>query len=75
MAAEKSSMELKELDADLMAVETSDATYPASKQDLIKYAKINNSPQMVIDVLNQYEDKQYNTPEDVKTEFNRLQKK
>ncbi len=72
MAAEQSSMAFKELDADIIAVETSDANYPASKQDLIKHAQDNNSPQMVIDALNQYEDKQYNTPEDVKSEFNRL---
>ncbi|WP_301662857.1 DUF2795 domain-containing protein [Methanoculleus frigidifontis] len=66
---------MQELDPQIIAVQISGVDYPASKQDLIERAKFTDSPQMVIDVLNQFEDRDYKSQEDVKSEAEKLMKR
>lgn len=46
--------------------------YPAGKNDLISHAKKNNAPDPVIQVLQQFEDKQYQSAADVSQEFGKV---
>lgn len=66
---------LQELDPQIIEVSTSGMEYPASKSDLITRAKESEAPQMVLDVLDMFEDRQYSDPNDVKSEFLKLQQK
>ncbi|KUK61020.1 MAG: Uncharacterized protein XD82_1356 [Methanoculleus marisnigri] len=66
---------IKELDPQIIEVSTSGINFPASKNDLISRAKGTDAPQIVLDALNQFEDRQYTDPEDVKSEFNKIQNK
>ncbi|WP_243671046.1 DUF2795 domain-containing protein [Methanoculleus chikugoensis] len=55
---------------------TSGLNFPASKSDLIDRAKGTDAPpQIVIDALNQFEDRQYKDVEDIKSEFSKIQQK
>jgi hypothetical protein len=66
---------MQELDPHIIAVQISGVNYRASKQDLIEQAKFSDSPQMVFDVLNQFEDRKYNSQEDVKSGAEKLMKR
>lgn len=66
---------IKELDPQVIEVSTSGMEYPASKSDLISRAKESEAPQIVLDALDQFEDRQYSNPEDVKSEFLKIQQK
>ena len=66
---------IKELDPQIIEVSTSGMKYPASKSDLIARAKESETPQIVLDALNKFEERQYNDPEDVKSEFLKIQNK
>jgi len=66
---------IRELDPQIIEVSTSGINFPASKSDLISRAKGTEAPQVVLDALNQFEDRQYNDPEDVKSEFLKIQQK
>jgi hypothetical protein len=66
---------IRELDPQIIEVSTSGVNFPASKNDLISRAKGTEVPQIVLDALNQFEDRQYNDPEDVKSEFLKIQQK
>ncbi len=66
---------IQELDPQIIEVSTSGINYPASKNDLISRAKGSQAPQIVLDALNQFEDRQYSDPEDVKSEFSKIQQR
>jgi hypothetical protein len=66
---------LQELDPRIIEQITSRINFPASKDNLISQAKENQAPQGLLDVLNQFQDKQYNNSEDIKSEFQRIQQK
>ncbi len=46
--------------------------YPAGRQDLIDHAKKNDAPDSVIRVLQQFEDRQYQSAADVSQEFGKV---
>lgn len=64
---------IQELDPQIIEVSTSGINFPASKNDLITRAKGTQAPQIVLDALNQFEDRQYKDVEDIKSEFNKIQ--
>lgn len=64
---------IRELDPQIIEVSTSGINFPASKSDLIERAKGAEAPQVVIDALSKFEDRQYSNPEDIKSEFNKIQ--
>ncbi|WP_221056496.1 DUF2795 domain-containing protein [Methanoculleus chikugoensis] len=66
---------IQELDPQIIEVSTSGLNFPASKSDLIDRAKGTDAPQIVIDALNQFEDRQYKDVEDIKSEFSKIQQK
>lgn len=66
---------IHELDPQIIEVSTSGVNFPASKSSLIERAKGTEAPQVALDALNQFEDRQYNDPEDVKSEFLKIQQK
>ena len=43
--------------------------YPASKQDIIGYARSNNAPTEIMNEIDMIPDKSYNTPADVQREM------
>lgn len=48
--------------------------YPASKQDLIKHVEMNNqNDDMVMNVLTQLPDKEYNSPVEVSEEIKKIE--
>jgi hypothetical protein len=53
---------IQELDPQIIEASTSGINYPASKNDLITRAKGAQAPQIVLDALNQFEDRQYSNP-------------
>jgi hypothetical protein len=63
------------LDPRIVEQITSRINFPASKDNLITQAKDSGASQGILDVLNRFEDKQYNGPEDVKSEFQKIQQK
>ena len=46
--------------------------FPANKKQLMEKAKSNSAPQDIINVLNKFEDKQYNSPIDIAKEMGRM---
>lgn len=66
---------IRELDPQIIEVSTSGINFPASKSDLIERAKGTDAPRIVLDALNQFDDRQYSDPEDVKSEFKKIQQK
>ncbi|MCK9276759.1 MAG: DUF2795 domain-containing protein [Methanoculleus sp.] len=66
---------IQELDPQIIEASTSGMNYPASKNDLITRAKESEAPQIVLDAINQFEDRQYKDPEDVKSEFQKIVQK
>jgi hypothetical protein len=66
---------IKELDPQIIEVSTSGMKYPASKSDLVTRAKESEAPQIVLDALSRFEERQYSDPEDVKSEFLKIQNK
>ena len=66
---------IQELDPQIIEASTSGIKYPASRSDLVSRAKESEAPQIVLDALNQFEDRQYSDPEDVKSEFRKIQQK
>ncbi|KDE55621.1 hypothetical protein EI28_06035 [Methanoculleus sp. MH98A] len=66
---------LQELDPRIIEQITSKINFPASKDNLISQAKESGAPQGLLDALNQFEDKQYNSQEDIKSEFQKVQQK
>ena len=66
---------IQELDPQIIEASTSGIKYPASRSDLITRAKESEAPQIVLDALNQFEDRQYSDPEDVKSEFQQIPQK
>ncbi len=66
---------IQELDPQIIEASTSGMNYPASKSDLITRAKESEAPQIVLDAINQFEDRQYKDPEDVKSEFKKIVQK
>ncbi|NLB00324.1 MAG: DUF2795 domain-containing protein [Methanomicrobiales archaeon] len=63
---------IRELDPQIIEVSTSGVSFPASKSELIERAKGTDAPQVVIDALDKFEDRQYIDPEDIKSEFNKI---
>jgi hypothetical protein len=47
--------------------------FPAGKEDLLKHAKENQSPEDVLHVLNQFEEKEYHSVIDVSKEVGRIE--
>ena len=43
--------------------------FPASKEDLLEHARDNNAPDDVLNVINQFTDKEYNGPIDISKEM------
>ncbi|MCK9298770.1 DUF2795 domain-containing protein [Methanoculleus sp. YWC-01] len=66
---------LQELDPRIIEQITSRINFPASKDNLLSQAKESGAPQGILDTLNQFEDKQYNSKEDIKSEFQKVQQK
>ncbi|HQD26194.1 DUF2795 domain-containing protein [Methanoculleus thermophilus] len=66
---------LQGLDPRLIEQLSSRIKFPASKESLISQAKESGASQGVIDMLNQFEDKQYNSSDDIKSEIQRIQGK
>jgi len=66
---------LQELDPRMIDMIMSRLNFPASKNNLITRAQDSGASQGILDVLNQFEDKQYNSSDDVKAEFKRIQQK
>ncbi|MDD4252818.1 DUF2795 domain-containing protein [Methanoculleus horonobensis] len=66
---------LQELDPRIIEQITSKINFPASKGNLISQAKESGAPQGLLDTLNRFEDKQYNSQEDIKSEFQKVQQK
>jgi hypothetical protein len=46
--------------------------YPAGKQDMISHARKHDAPDAVIQVLDMFEDKTYQSAADVSKEFGRV---
>jgi hypothetical protein len=65
---------LQELDPGVIDMIMSRLNFPASKNNLITRAQDSGASQDILDVLNQFEDKQYNNSDAVKAEFQRIQK-
>ncbi|WP_292520625.1 DUF2795 domain-containing protein [Methanoculleus sp.] len=66
---------LQGLDPRLIEQISSRIKFPASKDSLIAQAKDSGASQGILDMLNQFEDKQYNSPDDIKSEIQRIQGK
>lgn len=66
---------LQGLDPRLIEQLSSRIKFPASKESLTSQAKESGASQGVIDMLNQFEDKQYNSSDDIKSEIQRIQGK
>jgi len=66
---------LQELDPRIIEQITSRINFPASKDNLVSQAKESGAPQALLDTLNQFEDKQYNSQEEIKSEFQKVQQK
>ena len=66
---------LQELAPRMIDMIMSRLNFPASKNNLITRAQDSGASQGILDVLNQFEDKQYNSSDDVKAEFKRIQQK
>ncbi len=66
---------IHELDPQIIEVSTSGIDYPASKSDLLDRARGSQAPQIVIDAIHQFEDRDYKDPEDVKAEFKKIAQK
>ena len=66
---------LQGLDPRMIDMITSRLNFPASKSNLITRAQDSGASQGILDVLNQFEDKQYNSSDDVKAEIQRIQQK
>ena len=66
---------LQGLDPRLIEQLSSRIKFPASKESLISQAKESGASQGVIDMLNQFEDKQHNSSDDIKSEIQRIQGK
>lgn len=66
---------IRELDPQIVEDSTSGINFPASKNDLISRAKESQAPPAVLDALNQFGDRQYKDPADIKSEFQRVQQK
>lgn len=45
--------------------------FPANKQDLIEQARKNNAPSDVLNVMDRFSDREYNTPVDIAKEVGR----
>ncbi|MCM2465829.1 hypothetical protein DIC75_05790 [Methanoculleus sp. CWC-02] len=71
----KAAGSLQELDPRIIEQITSRINFPASKDNLISQAKDSGAPQGILDMLNQFEDKQYNSQEDIKSELQKVQQK
>jgi hypothetical protein len=46
--------------------------YPVTRDELIRTAKQNNAPEMIISFLNKIPDKQYRAPTEVEAEFSKM---
>ncbi|MDV2482123.1 DUF2795 domain-containing protein [Methanoculleus sp. Wushi-C6] len=71
----KATGSLQGLDPRVIDMIMSRLNFPASKNDLITRAQDSGASQGILDVLNQFEDKQYNSSDDVKAEYQRVQKR
>lgn len=71
----KAAGSLQELDPRVIDMIMSRLNFPASKNNLITRAQDSGASQDILNVLNQFEDKQYNNSDAVKAEFQRIQKK
>jgi hypothetical protein len=69
-AAQASSVQ--ELSASAFQKYLSGMDYPAGKQDLINHARKNNAPDAVIQVLEMFQDKSFQSAADVSQEFGRV---
>lgn len=66
---------LQGLDPRIIEQITSRIQFPASKNNLITQAKESGASQGVLDMMAMFEDRQYNSPDDVKSEIQRIQQK
>ena len=66
---------LQEIDPRVIEMIMSRVNFPASKNDLITRAQDSGAPQGILDMLNMFEDRQYNSQDDLRSELNRIRQK
>ncbi|SCL76183.1 hypothetical protein L21_2105 [Methanoculleus chikugoensis] len=72
MASAAQASSVQELSASAFQKFLSGMDYPAGKQDLISHARKNNAPDAVIQVLEMFQDKSFQSAADVSREFGRV---
>ncbi|MDK2891382.1 MAG: hypothetical protein PWR21_2014 [Methanoculleus sp.] len=72
MASAAQAASVEELSASAFQKYLSGMDYPASKQDLISHARKNNAPDAVIQVIEMFQDKTFQSAADVSQEFGRI---
>jgi len=66
---------LQELDPRVIEMIMSRVNFPASKSDLITRAQDSGASQGILEMLNMFEDRQYNGPDEIRSELNRIRQK
>ncbi|HOI59057.1 MULTISPECIES: DUF2795 domain-containing protein [unclassified Methanoculleus] len=66
---------LQELDPRIIEQISSRINFPASKDSLISQAKDSGASQGTLDMLNRFEDRQYSSSDDIKSEIQKIQGK
>ncbi len=72
LASAAQAASVQELSASAFQKYLSGMDYPAGKQDLISHARKNNAPDAVIQVLEMFQDKSFQSAADVSQEFGRV---
>ena len=72
MASAAQASSVQELSASAFQKYLSGMDYPAGKQDLISHARKNNAPDAVIQVIEMFQDKSFQSAADVSQEFGRI---
>ncbi|KAF5081876.1 hypothetical protein DSECCO2_104850 [anaerobic digester metagenome] len=72
MASAAQASSVRDLSASAFQKFLSGMDYPAGKQDLISHARKNNAPDAVIQVLEMFQDKSFQSAADVSQEFGRV---
>jgi len=66
---------LQEIDPRVIEMMISRINFPASKSDLITRAQDSGASQGILEMLNMFEDRQYNDPGAIRSELNRIRQK
>ena len=72
MASAAQAASVEELSASAFQKYLGGMDYPAGKQDLISHARGKNAPDAVIQVLEMFQDKSFNSAAEVSQEFGRV---